>query len=389
MISTGSSDVRDASRTHIAWYVGDAAGARSRLDAVAPHLPGARLTALSIGAAPRLDLCDEVVELPWPTTTSEGALDDRTVQRLASWLATDRPDLLVVDGRESIAEVTRLVGLSSVTVRRPHDPSDRSVPLPTVGSDGDLAPFPTALDPSSAPRRLHDRTAYTGLLSRYAGRRPDRRAGRRSLGLPADGRVVTVVSGRDGLGAGADLAEAAAATPAWTWVTVGRCSAPAEGVPRNLLRLGWTDDPWPALEAADVVVAGAALSVVAEVASAARPLVVLPRPDRPADAVVVRRLAAARAAIPLSGWPDAGAWLGLLDAACDDDPAPLARMEDGRGPARAGEWLLSLARSARRGSPVRRASGWHGTTHPARRPSPIAPVIDLTRPPVTARAGDG
>jgi UDP-N-acetylglucosamine--N-acetylmuramyl-(pentapeptide) pyrophosphoryl-undecaprenol N-acetylglucosamine transferase len=380
--------VSDAGRTHIAWYVGDAAGARSRLDAVAPHLSGARLTALSVGSAPRLDACDEVVELPWPTSTSDGALDDRTVQRLGTWLAADRPDLLVVDGRESIAEVTRLAGLASVTIRRPHDPSDRSCPLPAVGSDGDLAPFPTALDPSSTPRRLHDRTAYTGLLSRYARRRPDRRAGRRSLGLAADGRVVTVVSGRDGLGDATDLAAAAAATPGWTWVTVGRCGAPADGVPPNLQRLGWTDDPWAALEAADVVVGGAALSVVAEVASAARPLVVLPRPDRPADAVVVRRLAAARAAIPLGAWPDAGVWPGLLEAACESDPAPLARMEDGGAPARAGEWLLSLARSVRRVSPARSGPRWYGTSHPARRPAPLAPVIDLTRPPVAARAGD-
>ena len=46
----------------------------------------------------------------------------------------DRPDLLVVDGRACIAEVTRLVGLASVTVRRPHDPSDRSLPLPASGT---------------------------------------------------------------------------------------------------------------------------------------------------------------------------------------------------------------------------------------------------------------
>lgn len=378
----------DVGRTHIAWYVGDGAGARSRLDAVAPHLPGARLTALSIGSAPRLETCDEVVELPWPSATSDGALDDRTVRRLGTWLAADRPDLLVVDGRDSIAEVTRLVGLASVTIRRPHDRSDRSTPLPAVGSDGDLAPFPSALDPSSTPRRLHDRTAYIGLLSRYADRRPDRRAGRRNLGLPAAGRVVTVVAGRDGLGDVTALAAAAVATPEWTWVTVGRCGAPAEGLPANLYRVGWTDDPWPALEAADVVVAGAALSVIAEVASAARPLVVLPRPDRSADAVVVRRLAAARAAVPLGAWPEAAAWPALLEAARDTDAAPLARMEDGRGPARSGEWLLSLARSARRASPAGSRPRWASTGHPARRPSPLAKVIDLTRPPVAARAGE-
>ena len=77
---------------------------------------------------------------------------------------------------------------------------------------------------------------------------------------------MTVVCGRDGLGDATDLAAAAAATPSWTWVTVGRCGTPAEGLPDNLYRLGWTDDPWPSLEAADVVVASAALSVVAEVA---------------------------------------------------------------------------------------------------------------------------
>jgi hypothetical protein len=382
--------VSDAGRTHLAWYVGDGAGARARLEAVTPHLDGLRVTAISVGPAPDLGRRYEVVELPWPTVAGDdAALDDATVSRLGSWFAGDRPDLLVVDGRDELAEVTRLVGVPAVTVRRPYDPSDRSVPLPATGSEGQLAPFPTALDPSATPRRLHDRTVHTGLLSRFTGRRPNRRAGRRALGLPSDAHVVTVVSGRDGLGSTADIAAAAAATPEVTWVTVGRCRAPAEGLPENLHRLGWTDDPWPALEAADVVVAGAALSVVAEVASARRPLLVVSRADRPGDEVVTRRLTALGAAIPLGRWPDAAAWPAILDAAVATDPAPLARLEDGRGPARAGAWLSDLARTGRRWAPHHPDARWDGSSHPARRPSALAEVIDLTRPQVAARAGDG
>jgi hypothetical protein len=379
--------VRHGHRTHLAWYVGDRAGAIARLDAVVTHLRAARVTAVTMG--PAVDLAEryEVVELPWPSSADgSGVLDEQTVAELGAWIAADRPDLFVVDGRDELAEVARLAGVAAVTVRRP---ADRVVASSSaLGSEGALAPYPRTLG-SAPPRPLRETTAYPGLVSRYAGRRADRRAGRRALGLPADAPVVTVVCGRDGLGPDVDVAAAAAATSDWTWVVVGRCGGAADPAPANLHRLGWTDDPWPALEAADVVVTGAALSTIAEVASAGRPLVTVPRRDRSGDEVLVSRLTAIGAAVPLHRWPEGGAWPGLLEAAEALGGAALARLEDGSGPARAAGWLEELLRGDVRAAGPDLTRRWRATSHPARRPVTPAEVVDLARwSPVAARAGD-
>jgi hypothetical protein len=349
-----------AARAHLAWFVGDAAGAGARFAAVLPHLAGVRVTAVTIGpsAAPAVGV-DTAVELPWSghlSAAGRAPSGHRVAARLRAWLAADRPDVLVIDGGPQIASAARSAGVPAIVVRRPGSGSAAgSSVLEPLGA-GELAPYPALLEPDETPRWLRERTVHAGLLSRYAGRRPHRGAGRRAMGVAADARVVTVLCGRDGLGGAADLAAAAAETPTWTWVTVGRCGTPATGVPANLHRLGWQDDPWPALEAADVVVGSGALSVVAEVASARRPLLVVPRPGRVDDEVHGRLLAEVAAATTVSGWPAPAVWPRLLDAVAASDPGPLAALDDGRGPARAADWLTAWASSPPLGAPSSRAA---------------------------------
>jgi hypothetical protein len=376
-----------AERGHLGWYVGDAAGARARVTAVLPHLTDARVTLLTVGpAGPTSPGVEAVIELPWvgePADAGRSSLDQRRRSQLRTWFAADRPDLLVVDGRPDVAATVTLVGVPTVGVRRPGIASGApGSALGTLG-DGELAPYPVRfLEPRGVPRWLRERTVHTGLLSRYAGRRPHRRAGRRALSLAADARVVTVLCGRDGLGGAADLAAAAAATPSWTWLTVGRCGSPATGLPSNLHRLGWRDDPWPALEAADVVVGSGALSVAAEVASAGRPLIVVPRPDREDDVAHGRLLERAGAATVLPCWPAADAWERLLGVAARSDPARLAELDDGHGPARAAERLTAWATSPPLGAPARRAVA--PSLGPSHRHVPR--VIDPTPRPAHARS---
>jgi hypothetical protein len=348
-----------AARAHLAWFIGDGAGARARFAAVVPHLAGVRVTAVTVGpsGAPVVGV-DAAVELPWAGHLSAAGRTPsrhRTAARLRAWIAADRPDVLVVDGGLQIASAARSAGVPVIVVRRPGSgpAAVSSVVEPLVA--GELTPYPVLLEPDDTPRWSRERTVHAGLLSRYAGRRPHRGAGRRAIGVAADARVVSVLCGRDGLGGAADLAAAAAATPDWTWVTVGRCGTPATGVPANLHRLGWRDDPWPALEAADVVIASGALSVVAEVASARRPLLVVPRPRRTDDEVHGRLLADLGAATTVPGWPPPAAWPRLLASVAATDPAPLAALDDGRGAARAADWLTAWASSPPLGAPSSRA----------------------------------
>ncbi|WP_052667635.1 hypothetical protein [Nitriliruptor alkaliphilus] len=378
-----------APRAHLAWFVGDGAGARSRVAAVVPHLTGVRVTVITIGPAGRVPAgIDAVVELPWAVDAAQAARGlgaPRTRTRLRAWLAADRPDLLVVDGDSAITATARSAGVATVGVRRPGPTPEAGASVLASPGAGDLAPYPALLEPRGLPRWQRERTVHTGLLSRYAGRRPHRRAGRRALGLAAEAQVVTVVAGRDGLGCAADIAAAAAATPGWTWLTVGRCGSPATGLPRNLHRLGWRDDPWSALEAADVVIGSGALSVVAEVASARRPLLVLPRPGRPDDVGHARVLAEIGAATALPAWLEPGSWERMLVGAVDTDPGTLAHLDDGRGPARAADWLATWATSPPIGAPAGQAA--RPATDPIRWHAPVGHVVDLTRFDAAASAG--
>lgn len=370
----------DIARAHLAWFVGDGAGARARFRAVLPHLAAVRVTLVTAGPAGEVRPgVAAVVELPW-TAGSCGAsrtVADRRRGRsyLRTWFATDRPDLLVVDGAPDIAAEARAAGVATVHVRRPSTASGVVASVLEPTGVGELAPYPAVLEPHGIPRWLRERTVHAGLLSRYAGRTPHRRAGRRALGLPTEARVVTVMCGRDGLGATADLVAAADATPAWTWVTVGRCGSSAVASPPNLRRLGWRTDPWPALEAADVVVGSGALSVVAEAASARRPLVVVPRPGRADDVEHGRLLEELGAATATSSWPAPAAWGGLLESVVGLDPAPLADLDDGRGPARAADWLAAWAQTPPLGATARLASA---SARPATSSSAVTRVVDLT-----------
>ncbi len=348
-----------ADRAHLVWFVGDSPGARARFQAVAPHLAAVRTTLVTVGPAGSAPAgVDRRIELPWdelPTSAAGRALYDPP--GLPAWWVQDRPDLLVVDGDQAqqLAAVARATGTTAVTVGHPGDA--RVISLLPADTSAHLLPYPAVLEPGSRPSAL-DRDVHVGWLSRFAGRRPNRTAGRRALGLSPDLRVVTVICGRDGLGTHADLAGAAHATPGWTWVTVGRVGLADAVVPANLIRLGWRDEPWAALEAADVVVSGGGTSVVAEVASARRPSIVVPRPGRPDDLAHGRALAAVGAARVVHGWPETDAWERLLATAVSDGAEP-ARIDDGRGPARAGQWLTALAQV---GHPQVRARGLVPTT---------------------------
>jgi UDP-N-acetylglucosamine--N-acetylmuramyl-(pentapeptide) pyrophosphoryl-undecaprenol N-acetylglucosamine transferase len=347
---------------HIGWFIGDGAGARARFDAVLPHLTGLRLTLLTtgpVGPAPR---GADVVELPvGALAAAPGGPARRERTRLRAWLAGDRPDLLVVDGCGEVAATARASSVPTVRMRRPGTTSARVTGVIEAVGTGELAPYPAVLEPASTPTWMRERTVHAGWLSRFTGRRPHRRAGRRALGIDPEARVVTAVCGGEGLGCAAGIAAAADATPRWTWVTVGRCGSPATGLPTNLIRLGWRDDPWAALEAADVVVGSGALSVVGEVASADRPYVVVPRPGRADDDAHARLLDGAEAAVRVPGWPAPREWAAVLEQGLELGAHALAGLDDGRGPARSADWLRSWAfapgPAGRSESPVTDAGG--------------------------------
>lgn len=382
-------------RPHLAWIADDTPGAWARVGAIAPRL-ASRCTVLSVAEPPLAVLASDlrVLQLPRPVRVSarrpvlgDAALGLGSVAaaRLATFVADDAPDLVLADGLPHAALFARQCGVATTVVHRHGRRDDPARAVLERALAGFLAPYPAVLEPADTPPEVRRRTVHAGYVSRFADQRADPTPARRALGLDPTRSVVTVISGRDGLGLpdGA-LAEAAAATPERTWLVLGRGRADvADGGPSaDLHRLGWSLDPWQALAAADVVVAGAGLSTVAEVASAGRPLLAMARPGRQEDREHLAALTEVGAATALHEWPDAGTWPHLL-AGCDERAGRrLSRLDDGRGAERAASWLDAWA-EAPPGDLAGAADDLQVVTSDRDVPRRDAEVVDLT---IAARA---
>lgn len=269
----------------------------------------------------------------------------RRMARIAAWAAEAAPALLVVDVSVEVALFGRLLGLPVVAVRQHGRRTDRPHRLAYDAAAALLAPYPSWLEDDTASPAVRAKTFYAGGFSRFDGRSV--LAGDRAGGPSAEGSPTVVVLGGSG-GAGwaaPDLAAAARACPQWTWQVLGATNGAVASPPSNLILEGWVDDPFPWLCAADVVVAGAGHNTVMEVAAAGRPLICFPE-ARPfgEQAAKARALVRAGCALAPGAWPTAADWPALLRRAAASDPAPLARLCDGRGAARAAAFLGDCAR---------------------------------------------
>lgn len=260
----------------IGWYVHDhGAGHLHRLQSIARHLVEP-VTVLSSLPRPA-DWQGEWEQLPsdrplgddvdtsaggtlhWAPRHHPGLLARGAA--VASWLARERPALVVVDVSVEVAVLVRSLGVPVVVVAMRGDRTDRAHRTAYDLADALLAPWPADLA-EPWPQAWLDKCWHVGALSRLDDRP--------TSAPPGTGRVL-VLWGRGGSDiTEVDAHDAAAATPGWTWELLG-----LPGVP-------WLDDPWRALQGADVVVTHAGQNAVAEVAAARRAAVVLPQ-HRPHD----------------------------------------------------------------------------------------------------------
>jgi hypothetical protein len=304
--------------------------------AIAPHLRSP-LTVLSSRPRPAgwargwIELArDDAGDEPAVDPTAGGTLHwaplhhpglrDR-MATVAAWIEAARPRLMVVDVSVEVALLARLLGVPVVEMALAGDRSDAAHRLGYQAATAVLAAWPEWAAPLAG---AEVRPRAVGAISRYASRMvPSRTPGRR----------VLVLMGRGGSTLTAEQLDAArGATPDWEWTALG----PPLG--------DWVDDPWPALVDADVVVCHAGQNVVAEVAAAQVPAIVIPQP-RPHDEqrATAAVLAEAGLAIVRPEWPEADAWPALLAAATRLGGQGWVRWCDGTGPQRAAAELDALA----------------------------------------------
>jgi UDP-N-acetylglucosamine--N-acetylmuramyl-(pentapeptide) pyrophosphoryl-undecaprenol N-acetylglucosamine transferase len=190
---------------------------------------------------------------------------------------------------------------------------------------------------------------HTGFVPMPCGSRgADRAAARRRLGIEG-GPTVVVALGAGGHGAcTVDLEHLAASLPEVHVVVVGRPQGIAEGRAGLDLRVdGWVADIADHLAAADVVVASAGASIVAEVAAARRPLVCVPemRPFAEQEERA-RRLSDRGVARTVASWADGRSLVQSVAEALGEDGSAWDAIDTGPGPAAAVDWVLDRLAAA-------------------------------------------
>ena len=250
------------------------------------------------------------------------------VARVAQWIATERPALMVVDVSVEMAMLARLASVPTVCVRLNGERNDAPHVAAFRSATALLAPFHADLELASTPTWVRERTCYLpGITQAAPG------------AMPSSGRIL-VVFGRGGApGDGARLAEAARACPDVQWRAIGPVS-PVGDCPPNLEIAGWVDDAAREICAADVVIGAAGEGLVGAILVTDRPFICLPeaRPfgEQQATASGLARLGAA---VVLQDWPEAAAWPSLLAQAKALPSQARQRLHNPQGAQAAAQWL--------------------------------------------------
>ncbi|MEP6628991.1 MAG: glycosyltransferase [Lapillicoccus sp.] len=289
--------------------------------------PEDRWVALPLDDAPGGHAHEAGGALHW-APLDHGGYRDR-MAAVAAWVASAHPSLLVSDVSVEVTLMARLLGVPVATMVMAGDRSDRPHRLAYDAATLLFAPFPEGAEVAAGLRPAWRRkTVSLGALSRFDDRRPT---------PVTPSRRVTMLWGHGGSAVtDADVRAAMDATPGWSW-TVCDTTDP--------------DEVWSLLQAAEVVVAHAGQSVVAEVAAARRPAVIVPQP-RPHDeqSSLASGLADLGLTPRVGQWPAPEQWPGLLTAARRSDPAGWVRWSDGRGAPRMAGCLDRLAAEGTEGT---------------------------------------
>jgi hypothetical protein len=238
-------------------------------------------------------------ELHWAPANDQGLR--ARMATIAAWIERSQPRVVVSDVSAEVVAFTRLMGIPVVSFVQPGSRTDPAHRLGYALSEVLIAPWPATLglDLCDGLQPWASKVRHVGAFSRFDQRPLPRK--------PVDSRRVLVLQGAGGSAIDQVHLDAAAAhTPDWTWKAIGGAGQP------------WSEDPWPTICEASVVIVHAGLNALAEVAAARRPAIVIPqiRPHQEQHATA-QAIGSAELALVLRRWPEATAWGGLLCRARD------------------------------------------------------------------------
>jgi hypothetical protein len=246
--------------------------------------------------------------------------------QIADWIGTAQPAAVVCDVSVEVACFARLMGVPVITIALPGVRADAPHLLGYGLSEAIIAPWPGGLGSTKWPTDWCEKIHAVGAFSRFDQRTRATQARQSSV------RTVAVLMGAGGSEVShRDLADAAAATPSWSW----RAYGPGH----------WIEDPWPALCDATVIVTHAGQNAISEVAAARRPAVVIPQ-SRPFEEQLstARILRRERLAVVPERWPEPRAWPALLEQALSLGGERWTVWNDGQGVRRAAQVIEGVVK---------------------------------------------
>ena len=207
---------------------------------------------------------------------------------IANWVEQTNPTAVVVDVSTEITQYLRLLGVPVIGVRQHGDRSD----FPHLcGYDSAyrlFTPYPEILESMGTPSWIRDKTIYSPGFSRYSLRQETKLIAREKLNIASVQRVVSVINGKGGgKHSVAKIIAAATVTPQWRWLIVGEVDTDLADIPDNISLLGWREDTYLYLKAADVAIASGGHNTVMEIGTARVPFLCIPEP-RPFDEQLIK-----------------------------------------------------------------------------------------------------
>lgn len=244
---------------------------------------------------------------------------------ISEWIRSTGPRLMVVDTSVEVAALVRLLGVAVVVVAGPGERVDDPHQLAYRLANHIIAPWPDAVYRPGYLAAFDRKVSYVGAMSRFDAEPV--------APSPGANRVLALF-GRGGSNVSqADVAAAGRMTEGWSWRNFGAVDMP------------WSSDLWPELMNADVIVCHGGQNILAEVAAARRPALVVPqtRPfgEQDATATALQRSGIAQA---LRHWPEPSAWSRLLSEAARLGGHGWKRWSDGAGADRAAATIDAVAR---------------------------------------------
>ena len=208
--------------------------------------------------------------------------------RIAKWVEQTKPVAVIVDVSAEISQYLRLLGVPVIAVRQHGDRTDYPHLAGYDAAYKLFAPFPEILEFGNIPSWIREKTIYAPGFSRYSNRVLSRSTAREKLNISVGQKVVLVLNGKGGNKHPLrQIAAAATATPEWLWLVVGEidnCQVNCQNLsqdllqdlPQNISVVGWCEDTYIYLKAADVAIASAGHNTVMEIGTAKVPFLCIP-----------------------------------------------------------------------------------------------------------------